>query len=228
MEIVEARAPAPKAPSIPYPLLKGNARKALAQVDEQVLKIDGYAKGASSPKEIEEQLQREAQKLTGYADKLEKHEDAPTGNEKDTALITALRDKAHILERKGAELRARMTQDQAPTSEGVEYLLQRNVIHLEPIGRRVRLKTGRRDFMQEYVLLDANDSPLWYAHFHYVGVRDGKATYTTAHLKTVEQRFESYESIMARAKDPKQKIEIYHGAISETLARERFLPLEPN
>ncbi|MFJ7792997.1 dermonecrotic toxin domain-containing protein [Pseudomonas sp. NPDC096950] len=228
VEIVEARAPAPKAPSIPYPLLKGNARKALAQVDEQVLKIDGYAKGASSPKEIEEQLQREAQKLTGYADKLEKHEDAPTGNEKDTALITALRDKAHILERKGTELRTRMTQDQAPTSEGVEYLLQHNVIHVEPIGRRVRLKTGRRDFMQEYALLDADDSPLWYAHFHYVGVRDGKATYTTAHLKTGEQRFESYESIMARAKDPKQKIEIYHGAISETLAREYFLPLEPN
>ncbi|KPN91056.1 dermonecrotic toxin domain-containing protein [Pseudomonas nunensis] len=228
VEIVEVREPAPKPALTPYPLLKGDARKALAQVDEQVLKIDGYAKGASSPKEIQEQLQREAQKLTGYADKLEKHNNAPADNEKDTALITTLRDKAHLLERKGGELRTRMTLARTPTSEGVEYLLQHNVIHVTPIGRRVQLKTGRRDFMQEYALLNTHNNPLWYAHFHYVGLLDDRATYTTAHLKTVEQRFESYESIMANAKDPKQKIEIYRGAISETLAREHFLPLETN
>lgn len=228
VEIVEVRAPAPKASSKPYPLLKGDARKALAQVQEQVTKIDGYAQGASSPKEIEEQLHREAQKLIGYADKLEKHEDAPSDNERDAALVTALRDKARVLESKATELRIRMTLVQAPTGEGVEYLLRHHVIHVEPIGRRVRLKTGRRDLMQEYALLKADDAPLWYAHFHYVGLLDDKATYTTAHMKTVEQRFESYESIMANAKDPKQKIEIYRGAISETLAREHFLPLEPN
>lgn len=228
VEIVEAREPAPKPPSTPYPLLKGDARKALAQVDEQMLKIDGYAKGASSPKEIEEQLQREAQKLNGYAEKLEKHESAPADNEKDTALVNALRDKAQVLEGKAAELRTRMSLAQAPTSEGVEYLLQHNVIHVKPVGRRVQLKTGRRDFMQEYALLNVKGAPLWYAHFHYAGLLDANTTYTTAHLKTLAQRFDSYESILAKATDPKQKIEIYHGAIRETLANQYFLPLEPH
>ncbi|MDN3223084.1 dermonecrotic toxin domain-containing protein [Pseudomonas nunensis] len=228
VEIVIAKEPASKASSIAYPLLKGDARKTLAKVDDQVFKIDGYAKGASSPKEIEEQLQREAKKLTGFADKLENHEDAPSGNERDTALVAELRSKAMVLERKATELRTRMTLDQAPTSEGVEYLLQHDVIHVVAIGRRIRLKTGRRDFMQEYALRDANDAPVWYAHFHYADLLDDKAAYTTAHLKTEAQRLETYESAMAKAKDPKQKIEIYHGAISETLARDHLLPLEPN
>jgi len=192
-----------------------------------VIKIEGYAEGASSPKEIEEQLQREAQKLTGYADKLEKHEDAPSGSERDTALIHALRDKAHLLENEAIQLRTRMTLAQAPTNEGVEYLLQHNELYVRAIGRRVQLKTGRQDFLQEYALLNQQDQPWWYAHFHYADLMDDKGKSTVAHFKTKEQRFDTYESMLAKAKDPKQKIEIYHAAISESLAKQHFLPLEP-
>lgn len=227
VEIVKARETAPKASSAPYPLLKGEARKALAKVDEQVIKIEGYAEGASSPKEIEEQLQREAQKLTGYADKLEEHADVPSGSERDTALINELRDKAHALENKAIQLRTRMTLAQAPTNEGVEYLLQHNALYVRAVGRRVRLKTGRQDFLQEYALLNQQGQPWWYAHFHYADLMDDKGKSTVAHFKTKEQRFDTYESMLAKAKDPKQKIEIYHAAISESLARQHFLPLEP-
>jgi len=227
VEIVEAKEPAPKPSSKPYPLLKGDARKTLAQVNEQVIKIDGYAEGATSPKEIEEQLQREAQKLIGYADKLETHESAPQGSEKDTSLIASLREKAKELQDKATQLRTRMTLARAPTSEGVEYLLQQGVIHVEPaIGARVQLKTGRRDFMREYSLLDSHNNPVWYAHFHYADALGDKTAYTTAHLKTIAQRFDTYESMLANAKDPKQKIEVYHGTISETLANQYLLPLE--
>lgn len=227
VEIIDTRVPAPKASSSPYPLLKGNARKALTKVDEQVQKIEGYAQRASSPKEIEEQLQREARKLTRYADDLDNHEGAPPANERDTALITELREKALVLENKATQLRTRMTLEQAPTSEGVQYLLQRNELSVRAVGQRVQLKTGRRDFMQDYALLNRENAPWWYAHFHYAHLADAKADYTTAHLKTREQHLESYESALAKAKDPKQQIEIYRAAISKSLAEQHFLALEP-
>ncbi|KAA0995170.1 hypothetical protein FQ192_08925 [Pseudomonas sp. ANT_J12] len=227
VEIVEARPPAPKAATTPYPLLKGEARKALAKVDGQVQKIEGYVQRASSPKEIEEQLQREARKLTRYADDLEQHPSPPPANERDNALITGLRDKAVALEHTATQLRIRMTLEQAPTNEGVQYLLQHNRLSVSPVGRRVQLKTGRRDFMQDYVLLNADNEPWWYAHFHYAQMADAKADYTTAHLKTREQHFETYESAQAKAQDSKQQIEIYRAAISKALAEQYFLPLEP-
>ena len=227
VEIVEARPPAPKLSSVPYDQLKGDARKALANVDKQVRKIEGYSQRASSPKEIEEQLQREAQKLIQYAEKLEKHENAPPNRGQEVPLGTHLRDKARALDDKATELRTRMTLAQAPNSEGVEYLLRRNEIYPRIIGNRVQLKTGRRDFMQEYVLLNGDDQPWWYGHFHYAKVDDAKSDYTQAHLKTKEQRFETYESAMAKAKDPKQKIDIHHGLISKELANNDFLPLQP-
>ena len=226
VEVVDVRPVTPKAPR-PYQQVKGDARKALANVDKNVQKIDGYAQRASSPKEIEEQLQREAQKLTGYADSLEHHDSPPANRDPDVSLIDGLRDKARVLETKATELRTRMTLARPPSSEGVEYLLRRNAIFARIIGNRVQLKTGRRDFMQEYVLLNEDNQPWWYAHFHYATLEDAKADYAQAHLKTREQRFETYESAMAKAKDPKQKIDIHHGIISKELASNVFLPLQP-
>lgn len=226
VEVVEVRPAAPKA-SRPYQQLKGEARKALADTDKHVQKIEGYAQRASSPKEIEEQLQREAQKLIGYADSLEQHENSPANRAPDVSLIDGLRDKARNLDTKASELRTRMTLARPPSSEGVEFLLRNNAIFARNIGHRVQLKTGRKDFMQEYVLLNKENQPWWYAHFHYANAEDAKADYTQAHLKTREQRFETYESAMAKAKDPKQQIAIHHGIISKELANRDFLPLQP-
>ncbi|TBN39188.1 hypothetical protein EYC95_21125 [Pseudomonas sp. BGI-2] len=226
VEVVDIRPVTPKAPH-PYQQLKGDARKALADVDKHVQKIEGYAQRASSPKEIEEQLQREAQKLIGYADSLEQHESPPSNRDPDVSLINGLRDKACILNTKATELRTRMTLARPPSSEGVEYLLRRNAIFARIIGQRVQLKTGRRDFMQEYVLLNNDNQACWYGHFHYANADDAKIDYTQAHLKTREQRFETYESAMAKAKDPRQKIDMHHGIISKELANSDFLPLEP-
>ncbi|MGF6208985.1 dermonecrotic toxin domain-containing protein [Pseudomonas frederiksbergensis] len=227
VEIVEAREPAPSVISRPYPQLKGDARKAAAKVEEQVQKIEGYAKRASSPREIEEQLQREAKKLKRYADDLENHEEAPPANERDTAFIGELRDKARVLDNKAIELRTRMTLDQAPTGDGVEYLLRHNELYVRAVGTRVQLKTGRRDFMQEYALLKTDNQPWWYAHFHYAALDNAKADYTVAHLKTKAQRYETYESALAKTQDPKMAIAIHHGVIGKSLAERDFLPLQP-
>ena len=227
VEIIEPRPPAAAAAPRPYSQLIGAARKALSHVDTQVKKIEGYALRASSPLEIEEQLQREARKLTGYANGLEHHEQAPANRAQDVELISSLRAKAHALDLKATELRTRMILARPPTSEGVEFLLQSKAIYARVNVGRVQLKTGRRDFMQEYILNDDQHQPWWYAHFHYANADEPKANYTRAHLKTKEQRFETYESAMLKAKDAQQKIDIHHGMISEQLASNVFLPLEP-
>ncbi|MGN8120850.1 dermonecrotic toxin domain-containing protein [Pseudomonas sp. 22082] len=226
-EIVAPEQPQPAAPVTPYPQLKGDARKALANVDKQVHKIEGYALRATYPKEIEEQIQREARKLTDFADKLEHHERAPLNQEQDVDLISRLRAKANVLETMATEIRTQMTLARPPTSEGVAYLLQNNSVYVRMTGNRVQLKTGRKDFMQEYVLLDQQEKPVWYGHFHYANATDEKSNYTRAHLKTREDRYETYESAMLKAKSAQQKIDIHKGRISDELAENVFLPVEP-
>ncbi|RLU07927.1 hypothetical protein CS078_06050 [Pseudomonas prosekii] len=226
VEIVPVRPPSPRI-SAPYAQLKGDAGKALAKVDEQTRKIESYAQGGSSPLEVEEQLQREAQKLRRFAEKLLGHEDAPAASDKAAALISELRDKALALENHATRLRIRLTLAQAPTSVGARYLLQQHELTIRAIGTRIQLKTGRQDFMQEYGLYTRDNKALWYAHFHYAALTDDKTHFTTAHLKTEGQRFETYESALAKATNPSQKIQIYHGAIDLALANKYFLPLQP-
>jgi hypothetical protein len=223
IETVEARTPAPKARVTPYPQLKGDARKALAKIAEQMQKFEGYAQGTSHPKGIEESLQNTAQNLIAYADRLENHENAPSNSRTDADLVKDLRVGAQTINDKATQLRIQMSQTRAPTSEAVKYLLSREEIHPQKIGERKQLQTGRKDFLQEYVLLNRDNQQLWFAHFHYKKLNDATADYTAASLKTKEQRFATNATALAQAQNPLQKIDIYRGHIDKELATKFFL-----
>jgi len=222
VEIVEASKTAPKARVTPYPQLKGDARKALAKIDELVHKFDGYARGAGHPKGIEESLQNTAQNLIDYADRLERHENAPSNSQKDADLVKDLRLTAGTIKEKATQLRIQISLAQAPTSEAVEYLFRHKEVHPQKIGERIQLKTGRQDFLQEYVLMNKNNRPLWYAHFHYNTSNDAEDNYTAASLKTKDQRFETNATALAKAQNAHQKIDIYRGHIDKELAKKIF------
>ncbi|QXH64617.1 hypothetical protein KSS91_16025 [Pseudomonas azerbaijanorientalis] len=222
VEVAEETNPAPKARVTPYSQLKGDARKALAKIDELVHKFEEYARGTSHPKGIEESLQNTAQNLIDYADRLEHHEKAPSDSQKDIDLVKDLRVRARKIKETATQLRIQISLAQAPTSEAVEYLLSREEVHPQKIGERIQLKTGRQDFLQEYVLLNRNKRPLWYAHFHYDKLTDAQADYTAASLKTKEQRFETNATALAKAQNPNQKIDIYRGHIDKELATKFF------
>jgi hypothetical protein len=222
VEVAEETNPAPKARVTPYPQLKGDARKALAKIDELVHKFEEYARGTSHPKGIEESLQNTAQNLIDYADRMERHENAPSDSQKDVDLVKDLRVRARKIKEKATQLRIQISLAQAPTSEAVKYLLSREEVHPQKIGERIQLKTGRQDFLQEYVLLNRNKRPLWYAHFHYDKLTDAQADYTAASLKTKEQRFETNATALAKAQNPNQKIDIYRGHIDKELATKFF------
>lgn len=222
VEIVEASKTAPKARVTPYPQLKGDARKALAKIDELVHKFEGYPRGTSHPKGIEESLQNTAQNLIDYADRLERHENAPSNSQKDADLVKDLRFRAGTIKEKATQLRIQISLAQAPTSEAVEYLLSHKEIHPQKIGERIQLKTGRQDFLQEYVLMNSNNRPLWYAHFHYKTSNDAEDNYNAASLKTKDQRFETNATALAKAQNTHQKIDIYRGHIDKELATKIF------
>lgn len=225
VEIDKARTPAPKTRATPYPQLLGDARKALAKTDGVVQKFEGHNRKTSHPKGVEEYLQYRAKHLIDYAERLENHENAPPNSHKDADFVSKLRAQAQTFNDKATQLRIEISKARPPTSEVVEYLLSRNEIRLQKNGERVQLKTGRQDFMQEYVLLNRDNRPLWYAHFHYETLNSAKVDYTAASLKTKEQRFETYASALAKAQNPRQTIDIHRGSVSKTLANDVFLRL---
>ncbi|EJM68975.1 hypothetical protein PMI29_02115 [Pseudomonas sp. GM49] len=222
VEVVEAIKPAPKVRVTPSPQFKGDARKALKKIDDLMQKFEGYARGASHPKGIEECLQNTAKTLIDYAERLKGHDSEPQNSQKDADLGKKLRDKAQTVNDKATQLRIQMSLAQAPTSEAVEYLLSRNEIHPQKNGKREQLKTGRQDFLQEYVLLNRDKQPLWYAHFHYKTENDDDKNYTAASLKTKEQRFATNATALAKAQNPHQKIVIHRGHIDKELATKFF------
>lgn len=74
---------------------------------------------------------------------------------------------------------------------------------------------------------DQGGYPLWYAHLHYPAADTPKELYTAAHLKTREQRKQSYYSQLARAQSPQAVVDVHRGLIGKALVQRWFLPLAP-
>lgn len=223
--------PVPVPPRIPHALaiLKNQGKKLLEQMANNIQRLEGYAQRAFTPKEIHEQLQREAAKFEQLVRDLEAGFTS-TGASKthaDTRLIRDLSEGAATLNKKGADLRTQMALARPPIAEDVEFLLETGDLQVLLTSGRTQLKTGLKDFMQEYVLATRRSRPLWFAHFHYPTRDTPKASYTVAHLKTQAQRFETYASLLAKEKDALKVIEIHRALITPALAAQRFLPLSP-
>ena len=218
-EIDKVRTPAPKTRVTPYPQLKGEARKTLANIDELIKQFEGYVKGTIHPKGVEESLQYTAKTLIDYANRLESHENAPPNSQRDADLVKDLRVGAQTINDKASQLRIQISLAQPPTCETVKYLLQRKVIHAQILGKREPLTTGHKGFVQEYGLSERNGEPFWFAHVHYQTFDDPKEQYTVAHLKIKEQRLETHASTRAKASSPHQEIKIHRASIDGELLK---------
>jgi hypothetical protein len=127
----------------------------------------------------------------------------------------------------GHHLRLEMTKRQPPTAARIEWLHSKGEVDIVRVGDRRRLKGPRRDYLQEYEVREATTARvLWYAHFHYVQLKDGVQSYTAAHLKTREQRLLGRVDIGASTSN-QEAIEIYRSEISPQLARSLFFSQAP-
>jgi hypothetical protein len=231
-EIREVR---PAAPSLPpgtraLSVVKGEARKYMQDLLPILNREAGYARVSRYPIEIQESLHKEADRFTKLADELHRSIQAqPEGSRvpADQHLLDEMRAAVTTLTTKGRELRVQRTLELPPNDAHLVYLLEQDLVQLARLGPRIAMRGERPDFIQEYAINDKRGYPLWYAHFHYAKAETPKHDYAVAHLKTKEQRRESYYSLLAKARSPQSVVDVHHSTISPELAESRFLPLAP-
>jgi hypothetical protein len=223
--VVQAPVPAAAAPRA-LSLVKGEARKLLAMLQEHVRRGEHYKSISRHPLEVQEVLDYEATRYDKLATELEQAiqvqpESARTAA--DQALVNDMRQAGARLNTLGASLRTQLCLDLPPTHANLEYLLDRRQVNVARLGARIQLSGDRRDFIQEYAINDPKGKPVWYAHFHYPAVDTPNADYTAAHLKTREQRKQSYYSLLAKAESSQAVVDVHRGMIGKALAQRWFL-----
>ncbi|PRC14908.1 dermonecrotic toxin domain-containing protein [Pseudomonas poae] len=221
----EVRVVAPTRPPVTRQLniIKNSARQRLADLNQILAREERYAHSSHFPVEIEESLQHEAGRYRDLASELERA--LARGEQTDEELLGELKKAAETLTRKGQELRISASLALPPTHANLNYLLEQRKVHVVKLGGRKAMRNARNDFIQEYVINNERNAPVWYAHFHYPNANTPKQSYSVAHLKTIQQRTESYHSLLAKSSGDQEVVSIHRGIIGKTLAEHWFLTL---
>lgn len=229
-EWVQITSPRPVAPIAKRPLdvIKGLARKLYGMFETIQRKALQYKNQARHPQEIEEILTHEASKFDTLADELHAAwlgQPEPARLPADQTLINDMHSAAQRLQAQGKALRLQLCLELPPTHGNLHYLLDEGRVQIAGLGRRIQLTGERQDFIQEYAISEPGKTPLWYAHFHYEQLDTPKERYTVAHLKTGEQRKQSYYSQLNTAQTGQAIVNIHRGQIGKAMAERWFLPL---
>lgn len=230
VEFVEQPAPQPLPAARGLSVVKGEARKLLAMLEEHLRRGEAYRTVCKHPQEIQEILQQDAVKYDRLATELDRAIQAAPEASRTTAdqeLLGSLRQAAVRLDTLGKTLRTRLSLELPPTDGNVKHLIDEKQVNMALLGERIQLTGQRRDFIQEYAINDSKGYPLWYVHFHYPAADTPKGLYEVAHLKTREQRRQSYYSQLANARNPQAIVDIHRGLLGKGLAERWFLPLAP-
>lgn len=221
--VTATETPAPSAKQLDS--LKSTARKQLGMLTQILEREERYAQKSHFPVEIEENMRREADRYSDLA--LQLQQALEQKKQSDQTMLDELKKAAETLTQKGQELRIRTSLSLPPTHANLAYLLELKKVQVARLGERKAMSGARRDFIQEYAVNDRQGNPLWYAHFHYPNANTPKQSYSIAHLKSIQQRKESYYSLLAKAPGSQSVVEVHRGVIGKLLAEHWFLPLAP-
>lgn len=174
------------------------------------------------PVEVEERYQRHGKRLREAGEAIDSALTALnlTDDPKTSAanLSKRLDAAATALYEKGHATRVRMIKEQLPTAARIEWLKDKKEVAISKIAARRRLKGPRKDYLDEYEVLDHKTRKvLWYAHFHYADASAAVGSFTAAHVKTVAQRLLG-GAFDLRGKTDQELIAIYRSEISRNLA----------
>ena len=222
--------PKPPAAARGLSLVKGETRSLLSKLDAHLRRGEDYSKVCRHPQELQEVLHHEATHYDRLATELDQAIQSLPENARTSAdlkLVSDMRQAAVRLTTKGDELRIQLSLQLPPTHGNLEYLLSQKRVGIALYGERTAMKGERQDFIQEYAITDLKGHPLWYAHFHYEHADTPKAHYGVAHLKTRQQRRQSYYSLLAKAQSSQAVVDVHRGVIGKALADRWFLPLAP-
>lgn len=223
---VEVQAPV-VVPERPLSELKTEANTLVQGLNAQIRRVKGYAKRSRFPLELEEILDRYAQKLDRLV--LEIKQAAPD----ETAVehpkpgtvpmyIKRLENGAALLRSQGVELLMSLP----PTTATVNFLLEKQHVSVHKLEPRVALRGERQGFVQEYEIKNPAGNVLWYAHLHYKAADSPAQNVEAAHFKLAAQRYASQPAEDAKAKPGRAPTQVYYAPISQKLLTERFLALD--
>lgn len=197
LDVAPAPRPRAVATSVNAAVRRGN--RLLQGADSALKQAWKQAEKDYLPGEVEDQLTLYARQLDDSADAVEQQltrhnavDQATSQHASAHGRAQLFRDKAGQLVKDGRLIRIHMIKRQAPTAARVDYLYREQAVRISRVGGRSKLKRSS-GFLEEYLIADTTGTPLWYAHFHYRELRSPRDQYTTAHLKTVDQRFDGVE-----------------------------------
>lgn len=206
--------------------LEKDARELLAGYDGKVADARRMSKTTHSPADVESLIMDQADPYQAAADNIEQLT-RPAGEESLKAVVDKLRDTATRLRKLAQQTRIEMYKSRNPTAGAVEYLLGKEEISIRKVGERIALATDKdTDFLQEYEIRDtANNTGLWYAHFHYRTKVAAPDSFTKAHLKTTAQRRLGLKFQKDQQAAGLSVTSIWRGEISPMMAKQVFFHL---
>lgn len=224
----------PTAPAVslaPLELLMREAVKMLGDSQGQLRVERLRAPKVRVPADVQTTLDAIAERLNAKAGEIDQaltrlnQVDLPSSSTGQSADVLAndLRARAALLEAQGRRLRIELCKARDPQSSRVEWLVAQGAVTIEPVSVRKPLKGGG-DFLQEYAIKDGGQV-LWYAHFHYRTLAAPAEQFTAAHLKTVAQRFLTYQQFVALADSREGMRKHVKVGISPNMAKKLYLGL---
>lgn len=205
-------------------VIRSQCNTLLGKVDENIQRVKGYSKKSRFPLELEEILDREAQKLEVLIGEIESNFKVEPALEKPKpgtpqSLLKRLREGANKLREQAIWILKSLP----PSESTVEFLLAKGEVTIIKSGARKPMKGERQDFVQEYEIRNKKNQVLWYAHLHYESLTEAAETTSAAHFKLKAQRMASQQSLDAKAKPGEKAERVYYGKISPRMVAERFM-----
>ncbi|SEB35450.1 hypothetical protein SAMN04490193_0581 [Pseudomonas marginalis] len=238
------KAPAPALPG-PLPNLgrlveQGQALR--APVEKAIAEVLKMASRANEPQSLQDLLEQRADKLRQCAEAIQQRllhsvpeRLAATQRARATTEADELRAAASRLSEQGLQARLAAIKARLPTQAGVEVLVSHHEARIFRQGARVELAGRSNDWLQAYVVMDAQTrQALCYGHFHYERPTGPDDHFTAAHLKTPAQhrmgkqsqaqaRAQAFASMQAgQSGRVTQTLEIHRGEINLRMARRLF------
>lgn len=181
--------------------LRKQARQLLAKIDE---KLDFAARYADQPNSLADFLDWPIDDMSALAQQLERTDDN---------LVDQLHQAiARVSKRKQQLLTHAYLNTRHPDSAALRYLIGQQRVTIRPSVVRKALRHAN-DYLDTYAISDvqAPQTVLWEAHFHY-RTADAKARdFVKGHLKFREPRAIGRDAELELASDPKERIAIYRG-----------------
>lgn len=223
--------PTPAAPTIETSLANGQALldqlpTFQARADEQI------SKPSRTPIGIEHMFHQHAQVLEKADQAIEDALTQANVTESHQPSAATLRKQldtaAQALYGQANQQVQKMIMQQAPTLSGVEWLKNNNVITIKKTVKRQRLKSAKKDYLDEYTLTDeTTGTPLWYAHFHYSSTDAPADRFLSARLKTPQEQAQGTTADDVQGLNAQQRVAFYRSTINLTQAKRLFFRHKP-